>query len=98
MTTKTSANIKRPRRKRVTFRFEAEPNSDVRLAGSFNSWHPETCRLIRRNGNRSYSATMLLAPGRHEYKFVVNGDWHVDPSAPACIPNEHGTLNSVIHV
>jgi 1,4-alpha-glucan branching enzyme len=98
MTTKKAAKIERPRRKRVTFRFEAEPDSDVRLAGSFNNWDTEAQPMTRRNGNGTYGATLLLPPGRHEYKFVVNGDWHVDPSAPDCVPNEHGTLNSVIEV
>ena len=38
MTTKKAAKIERPRRKRGTFRFEARPESDVRLAGTFHNW------------------------------------------------------------
>jgi 1,4-alpha-glucan branching enzyme len=98
MTTKKAAKIERPRRKRVTFRFEAGPESDVRLAGTFNNWDPAAHPLTRRNGNSTYSASLLLPPGRHEYKFVVNGEWQCDPACAEQVANEHGTLNSVIHV
>ncbi len=98
MSTKKTTKMERPRRKRVTFRFEAGPDSDVRLAGSFNNWAVDAQRLTRQDGKSIYSATLLLSPGRHEYKFVVNGVWNVDPSAPDRALNEYGTLNSVIMV
>lgn len=98
MTTKKATTIERPQRKRVTFRFEAGPECDVRLAGSFNNWDAEARPLTRKNGNGTYSATLLLPPGRHEYKFIVNGEWQCDPTCPQWAPNEHGTLNSVVEV
>jgi 1,4-alpha-glucan branching enzyme len=98
MTTKKSVRIERPRRKRVTFRFEAEAASDVRLAGSFNNWDAEAQPLTRKNGNGTYSATVLMPPGRHEYKFVVNGEWQMDPQCPDTVLNAHGSRNSVIEV
>lgn len=97
-TTKKAAKIERPRRRRVTFRFEAEPDSDVRLAGSFNNWDAEAHPLTRKNGNGAYSATLLLPPGRHEYKFIVNGEWQVDPHCPDTVLNTHRSLNNVIEV
>jgi chromosome partitioning protein len=97
MTTKKAAKIERPR-KRVTFRVKAEPDSVVRLAGSFNNWDAESPPMTRRNGNGTYSATLLLPAGRHEYKFVVNGEWQVDPQCPDTAPNAHGSHNSVIEV
>jgi 1,4-alpha-glucan branching enzyme len=98
MTTKNAAKIERPRRKRVTFRFEAGRESDVRLAGTFNNWDAEAQPLTRKNGNGTYSATLLLPPGRYEYKFIVNGEWQCDSACPNWVPNEHGTLNSVVEV
>jgi 1,4-alpha-glucan branching enzyme len=98
MTTKKAAKIERPRRKRVTFRFEAGPESDVRLAGTFNNWDVESHPLTRKNGNGTYGTTLLLPPGRYEYKFIVNGEWQCDPACPSFAPNEHGTLNSVVEV
>jgi 1,4-alpha-glucan branching enzyme len=98
MKKQNTAEIERPRRRRVTFRFEAGPESDVRLAGSFNNWNTSTHRLSRKNGNGKYATSLLLPAGRHEYKFIVNGEWRCDPACADLAPNEHGTLNSVIEV
>lgn len=98
MPTKKPAKTNRPPCKRVTFRVEAEPDSNVRLAGSFNGWNPDAHVLIRRSGNGTYAATLLLPVGRHEYKFLVNDEWRCDPAHTERVPNGHGTLNSVIEV
>jgi len=41
---------------------------------------------------------LLLAPGRYQYKFIVDGDWIADPTAQNNVPNEHGSLNLVVEV
>ena len=38
-----------------------------------------------------------LPRGRHDYKFIVDGDWVEDPKAEAA-PNCYGTMNSVCEV
>ena len=98
MTMKKAAKIEQPRRKRVTFRIEAGPESNVHLAGSFNNWNSMTHRLNRKNGNGTYSATLLLPVGRYEYKFIVDGTWQCDPACADQTMNEHGSLNSVLEV
>ena len=85
-------------RKRRNFRIRADPGSDVYISGSFNNWDSEAKKLKDSNGDSVYSLSLLLPPGRYEYKFVINGEWHVDPECPDWVVNEHGTLNSVIHV
>ncbi len=45
--------------------------------------------------SREFKITLPIPPGRHEYKFVVNGAWYADPNSADCVPNAHGTLNSV---
>ena len=98
MKTERAAKIERPRSRRVVFQFEAGRASDVRLAGSFNNWNTSIHKLSRKKGDGSYAATLLLPVGRHEYKFVVDGEWQCDPACPDHVPNEHGSLNSVIEV
>ncbi|MBU0717027.1 MAG: glycogen-binding domain-containing protein [Planctomycetes bacterium] len=83
-------------RKRVTFRFRGEPGGDVFVAGTFNQWDPTTHKLAWKNG--AYTVSLSLQKGKHEYKFVVNGMWCVDPECPDWAPNGHGSLNSVITV
>jgi hypothetical protein len=41
---------------------------------------------------------LVLPPGRHEYKFVVNGEWMPYPAAEIQPPNGLGSLNSVVRV
>jgi 1,4-alpha-glucan branching enzyme len=84
--------------RRVIFEFTAEPGSTVALAGSFNDWDPAAKQLSDRKGTGAFSATVFLPRGRHEYKYVVNGQWCVDPECADWVPNSHGSLNSVITV
>ncbi len=61
-------------------------------------WDPAGKRLRDKKGTGEYAATLLLPGGRHEYKFVVNGEWVIDPRNPELTTNEHGSLNSVLIV
>jgi hypothetical protein len=49
-------------------------------------------------GSGHCKTTLVLPPGRHEYKFVVNGEWCVDANCAECVPNDQGSLNSVVTV
>jgi 1,4-alpha-glucan branching enzyme len=82
---------------KVRFQLRAPSKSKVFVAGSFNGWDPSANRL-RRNGNGAYAANIMLPPGHHEYKFVVDGEWLIDTENPAWAPNNLGSLNSVIEI
>ncbi len=82
--------------RKVTFQIRAEEGSEVYVAGTFNEWNATSDKLAEKNG--LYSTTLLIPRGRHEYKFIVNGVWCVDPGCPVWVPNEVGSLNSVITV
>jgi 1,4-alpha-glucan branching enzyme len=69
---------------------------EVYIAGDFNEWNPRSHRMTRREG--WFQRKLKLTPGPHEYKFIVDGEWHTDPAAPEQRPNEFGSMNSVIHV
>lgn len=84
--------------KRVTFAVTAEPGSDVWVAGSFNDWKPNDKRLPDKTGTGKYSLTMMLPKGEHQYKFVINGVWCVDPNCTDWVANDMGSLNSVMRV
>lgn len=84
--------------KDVQFELSAEPGSHVFVAGTFNNWNPTANPLKDNPGSGHCKATLRLPVGRHEYKFVVNDEWRVDPNCPESAPNDHGSLNSVLHV
>ena len=53
----------------------------VNVAGDFNNWSP-TANPMRRTGAGPWATSVLLSPGLHAYKFVLNGNhWVNDPAA-----------------
>jgi 1,4-alpha-glucan branching enzyme len=81
-----------------------EPNqshphaSSVSVAGSFNEWNP-AAKPLKRGKDGQWTAVLVLPPGRHAYRFVVDGsDWREDPSCADREPNAFGGFNSVLSV
>uniref|UniRef100_A0A1J3HGR2 5'-AMP-activated protein kinase subunit beta-2 n=1 Tax=Noccaea caerulescens TaxID=107243 RepID=A0A1J3HGR2_NOCCA len=58
------------------------PNSasEVLLTGSFDGW--STQRKMKKAENGVFSLTLKLYPGKYEIKFIVDGQWKVDPLRP----------------
>ena len=79
----------------VRFRFHNSRARAVALAGDFNGWST-TSHPMQRSGNALWTLEVELPPGRHEYKFLVDGkDWWNDPDAPKT-PNIWGSENSYV--
>ena len=84
-------------RRAVTFEMQDAPGRTVMLAGSFNEWQPVK-QLTDKNGDGVYRCRLMLLPGEYQYKFCIDGEWRSDPANPDFVPNEFGSLNSVIVV
>ena len=82
----------------MTFTVRNEPGKAVYLAGCFNQWNPTGKKMTDKKKDGVYSATVKLAPGTYEYKFVIDGVWCADPANTDIVKNDCGTLNSVITV
>lgn len=82
--------------KSVTFTVHADKGKAVYVAGEFNKWDPTAKKMTFKAG--VYSATLKLAAGTYQYKFVIDGTWCADPENTNSIPNDQGTFNSVITV
>ena len=67
----------------IRFTFEGGTGIDaVAVAGTFNSWVGDASPLTR-VGATTWQATVPAGPGRHHYKYVVNGrEWILDPANP----------------
>jgi glycosidase len=64
----------------------------VAVAGTFNSWVGDAAPLTR-VGAATWQTTVPAGPGRHHYKYVVNGtEWILDPANPWV--SEDGQNNS----
>jgi len=78
----------------VQFILETPGAQSVTLAGDFNNWEPAQTPL-QKSGRHVWQAEIPLTSGRHEYQFVVDGKWIVDPVANESTPNPFGGQNSV---
>ena len=88
--------VKKAATKNVTFTVHAEKGKAVYVAGEFNKWNPTAKKMTFKAG--VYSATLKLAAGTYQYKFVIDGTWCADPENVNSVPNDQGTFNSVITV
>ncbi|HKG21904.1 MAG TPA: serine hydrolase [Blastocatellia bacterium] len=81
----------------ASFRLSGYPNARVvTIAGSFNNWN-QSQYLFAKEGDE-WVARLNLAPGKHTYKFIVDGIWILDPANRAVEADERGNRNSVIVV
>ena len=81
----------------MTFQVYAPHARRVTLAGEFNQWDPDAAPM-QPHEDGHWSITLDLASGRYQYKFVVDEHWLPDLNAHDNVPNERGTLDSVIEV
>jgi len=95
---RADGSFARPKVIEVTFAMESPDANEVYLCGDFNNWSPTSLRMSRTGANGRWEKRLVLAVGRHEYKFVVDGGWRHDPKARKNSPNAFGSLNSVLEV
>ncbi|MFP4160108.1 MAG: glycogen-binding domain-containing protein [Desulfobacterales bacterium] len=84
-------------RRRITFRLDAPEAREVSIGGDFNRWEPQK-HMFSKNPSGVWEKTLMLDPGRYEYKFMVDGMWCMDPLCPGSCDNAFGSRNSVIEV
>lgn len=92
------ARAPRPAAQLVTVRFVlvAPEARAVSLAGTFNQWDAHATPLVRTGANGTWTATLTLPAGQHQYAFVVDGvRWVPDPGAPG-VDDGFGRRNSVL--
>ncbi len=81
----------------TTFRLKGYADARlVVLAGSFNNWN-ESQLLFGREGDE-WVCRIDLEPGVYTYKFIVDGNWILDPSNPETHEDDYGNLNNLLTV
>ena len=91
---KKHASVKQKHRE-TTLKFIAPTALSVLLAGDFNSWDPNV-HPLERTSNGLWKINLSLSPGKYEYRFLVDGQWHNDPECKSYVSNPYGDDNCVI--
>lgn len=78
----------------MKFTLPAPDAANVALAGDFTSWELNP-KPMKKGKDGQWAATLNLAPGRYEYKFIVDGQWLEDPASAERVDNPYGGLNCV---
>lgn len=66
---------------------------EVFVAGNFNGWNPQ--KLKMKPTESGWVLPYVLAEGNYQYKFIVDGEWILDPSNPYTA-SEAGHENSLL--
>ena len=70
--------------------------SEVILTGSFNNWDEHQLKMKKTDSG--WTQTMILPGGKHHYKYIVDGEWKVDPENTIMEYDGEGHINSVCMV
>lgn len=68
--------------------------SIVTVAGSFNDWNQS--QLVCARENEEWVCRVDLEPGYYTYKFIIDGNWALDPDNPNTAIDDAGNTNNVL--
>ena len=75
----------------------------VMVAGDFNDW--DANELVMEKKGNGWERQMYLGDGKHEYRFMTDGEWITDPANPLKEKNsekingdKYASLNSIIYL
>ncbi|MDT4895281.1 MAG: hypothetical protein QOH25_358 [Acidobacteriota bacterium] len=79
----------------TTFRLKGYRDARiVTLAGSFNDWNQS--QLVCGHEGEAWVCRVDLEAGYHIYKFIVDGNWVLDPDNPNTAIDDAGNTNNVL--
>ena len=84
-------------KRRIQFEYDGYDAHQVWLVGDFNKWD-EKKHPMKKSPDGIWKKTIVISPGRYEYKFKVDQDWVPDPVNQHRCMNEFGTFNCIIYV
>jgi 1,4-alpha-glucan branching enzyme len=85
------------KKRRLKMRFARAKVNNVSLVGDFNHWDPKR-HPMKMSEEGKWEKTIVLPPGKYEYKFIVDGTWENDPQNSELLYNQYGTLNNILTV
>lgn len=83
--------------RKVRFELDVPKARSVSVVGTFNNWKAGATPLVFVGGIK-WIRELSLAPGRYEYRFLVDGKCVEPPHAKAYLPSAHGGRNGVVEI
>jgi glycosidase len=85
----------------TTFRYRPQGAvASVLVSGTFNGWAASEAAgayaMSDPDQDGEWTATRVIEPGTHQYKFIVDGNWIPDPDNPHQVDDGYGGKNSVL--
>lgn len=71
---------------------------EVFLVGDFNDWTVSDQSRLWESEKGVWQKRVFLSPGKHRYKFIIDGRWVVDPGNDHIEPNPYGGMDSVLEI
>jgi len=81
----------------VRFSLKAPNAKEVFLVGDFNNWDAGA-NPMKLDEDGSWKVSLIIPPGRYEFKLLVDGKWREGTKEEKTAPNCFGTLNNVLIV
>lgn len=78
----------------ILFQTISKTAKTVEIAGDFNQWIPEG--MMRRSEEGLWQKVIPITSGTYRYKFIIDGEWQLDPYQPVQQPNSFGSLDSYL--
>jgi len=82
----------------VLFSYYDPVAKSVQLVGDFSSWKPVKDIMVQEKANKVWKGIVPLKPGKYQYKFIVDGEWRIDPYNSDVIASDVGVNNSTVEV
>ncbi|NQX93222.1 MAG: hypothetical protein HRT74_14065, partial [Flavobacteriales bacterium] len=74
-------------------------NDDARkvvVSGNFNGWSTKQLKMIK--NDYGWHLPAYIAQGTYAYKFIVDGNWLLDPKNPLQRQDDEGNQNNVLNI
>lgn len=82
----------------VVFHMPAPQARSVALVGEFNQWRGEAAVRLEKGEDGVWRGRLRVPPGNYQYKYLVDGQWVLDPENPLRVVTDNGIVNSLIRV
>ena len=80
----------------MMFQYYSRTAVRIQIAGDFSGWIPVP--MFPRAADGVWKIVLPITSGHYRYKFIVDGEWQMDPSHPFQLKNIFGSYDSYVEL